>query len=121
MSGITKYAVSCSICGKAHPISKMVSFYGKLLCPRCLNVETFTCACCGNYVARSEIATYDGDDIEICQACFDEHFTRCESCGLLLRQSDAHWHFRDGYERPYCDFCFREARGGDQNENTDHF
>lgn len=42
---------------------------------------------------------------------FDKLFTRCDACGLLLRQSEAQWHMLDGYERPYCDECYLETWG----------
>lgn len=107
---------ACAICGKAYPLTEMVNFCGRLLCPHCLDTETFICACCGKCVARSEISANDGDDVEICQSCFDKHFTRCDVCGQLLPQSDAHWLFKAGYEHPYCDACFRHV----QHENTYH-
>lgn len=28
--------------------------------------------------AADEVATYDDDNVEICQTCYDEHYTRCE-------------------------------------------
>lgn len=101
----------CAICGKKHLISEMKEFCGELCCLSCLCANTFVCGCCHKRVARSEIATYDGDDIELCQDCFDKLFTRCEACGLLLRQSEARWHMLDGYERPYCDECYLETWG----------
>lgn len=107
----TESTAVCACCGKICPRSRMSGFQGVWFCSHCLDAETFVCACCGQHVARSEIATYDGDDTEICQTCFDEHYTRCDACGLLLRQPDAHWLFVDGYERPYCDVCFQEKQG----------
>lgn len=83
--------------------------------------ETFVCDCCHNRVARSEIATYDGDETEICQDCFDKHFVRCEACGLLLRQRQARWHTAGSHERPYCAVCFQEKWGGIHNQNRNHF
>ena len=79
----------CELCGKEHPVSDMGDFFGKLLCSNCLQAETFVCSCCHTRMPRSEVATYDDDTVEICQTCYDEHYTRCEGCGLLLRQPDA--------------------------------
>ncbi len=110
MPGRTKGTAVCACCGKLYPRSKLSGFQGVWFCSRCLDDETFVCSCCGQRVAYSENAAADGDGTEICQTCFDKHFTRCEACGLLLRQSDAHWRFVDGYERPYCDACIREKR-----------
>lgn len=56
--------------------------------------------------ARSQHLIATG--VEICQTCYDEHYTRCDACGLLLRQDKAHWRTKDGYEHPYCDDCIRE-------------
>ena len=90
----------CELCGKEYPASEMEDFFGKLLCSRCLAEETFVCACCHTRMPRSEVATYDDDTVEICQTCYDEHYTRCEGCGLLLRQPDANWLSVGGYYRP---------------------
>ena len=73
----------CELCDKEHPVSDMEDFFGKLLCSNCLQAETFVCSCCHALMPRSEIATYDDDVVEICQTCYDEHYTRCEGCGLL--------------------------------------
>ena len=101
----------CELCGKEHLRSEMEAIFGKLVCSHCLNAETFECSCCHVRTPRSEIATYDGDEIEVCQTCFDEHYTRCEGCGLLLRQPpDANWLSVGGYYRPYCDGCCDERK-----------
>lgn len=114
MSEATETA-ACAVCGEVYPISEMGGFCGKLLCPRCL-----ICSCCGSRVARSEAAACGDDRIEICQSCFDERFTRCDVCGLLLQQSDAHWRFRGGYERPYCGRCLRKVWGGAPDRSINH-
>lgn len=101
----------CAICCKAHSVSEMSKFCGKLLCPSCLTAYTFVCACCRKRVPYSEIATWDDDDIQLCQDCYDQHFTRCDACGLLLNQKDARWRMLGGYERPYCDECYLERWG----------
>ncbi len=100
----------CACCGKIYPRSKMSGSQGVWFCSGCLEAETFVCSICGQHVARSESATYDGDGVEVCQSCYDEHFTRCDACGLLLRQSDAHWRFAGGYERPFCDACIQKRQ-----------
>lgn len=102
--------VFCGLCGKEHPRSEMGAIFGKLVCSHCLNAETFECSSCHVRSPRSEIATYDGDEIEICQICFDKHYTRCEGCGLLLRQPDANLLSVGGYYRPYCDGCCDERK-----------
>lgn len=106
----------CELCGKEHPVSDMEDFFGKLLCSNCLQAETFVCSCCHALMPRSEIATYDDDVVEICQTCFDEHYTRCEGCGLLLHQPDVNWLFVGGYYRPYCDSCYEERKNRSNNQ-----
>ena len=106
----------CELCGKEYPASEMEDFFGKLLCSRCLAEETFVCACCHTRMPRSEVATYDDDTVEICQTCYDEHYTRCEGCGLLLHQPDVNWLFVGGYYRPYCDSCYEERKNRSNNQ-----
>lgn len=112
MHNTIKSTAVCAICGKVHPVSKMGEFCGKRFCPHCLSVETFICACCRRRMPRSEIAARDSDNAVICQDCFDNYFTRCDACGLLIRQPEAHWCMVGGYERPYCSTCLRKMRGG---------
>jgi len=106
----------CELCGTEHPVSEMEDFFGKLLCSNCLQAETFVCSCCHTRMPRSEVATYDDDTVEICQTCYDEHYTRCEGCGLLLRQPDANWLSAGGYYRPYCDSCYNERQNRSNNQ-----
>ena len=106
----------CELCGKEYPASEMEDFFGKLLCSRCLAEETFVCACRHTRMPRSEVATYDDDAVEICQTCYDEHYTHCEGCGLLLRQPDANWLSVGGYYRPYCEVCYNERQNRSKNQ-----
>lgn len=106
----------CELCGKEHPVSDMEDFFGKLLCSNCLQAETFVCSCCHALMPRSEVATYDDDAVEICQTCYDEHYTHCEGCGLLLRQPDANWLSVGGYYRPYCEVCYNERQNRSKNQ-----
>lgn len=108
MAGEREKSYMCAFCGRWYRESDLTDYCGYRVCWGCLRAETFECEECGKRVPRSEVATFDCDGVEICQTCYDEHYTRCDACGLLLRQDEAHWRTKDGYERPYCNDCIRK-------------
>lgn len=43
----------------------------------------FACACCGERV-YSEKGGWETEDGEVCEVCYEKHYTECKECGLIV-------------------------------------
>ena len=70
------------------------------VCPECLSDYT-CCEECGVYV-RNDCARYvDGEDIYVCDSCFDDGFRQCDGCGEFYRANN----MIERAERMLCHNC----------------
>lgn len=76
--------------------------------------NTYRCYDCGHEITGDE--TRFAYDEPYCESCFDDRFTYCCRCDMLLRRDDVHWD-HDG--DPFCDACWEENNDDDSPENPE--
>ena len=92
--------LACSSCGEFHDTDALTPFGDSLLCPTCLERETFVCNECGE---RFHVTDDHGDEhIHICRSCRDCYYT-CTHCGRLVHEDDAC--YPTDSDDVYCDNC----------------
>jgi len=76
--------------------------------------NTYRCFDCGQEISGDE--TRFAYDEPYCESCFDDRFTYCCRCDMLLRRDDVHW---DNDGDPFCDACWEENNDDDSPENPE--
>jgi hypothetical protein len=76
--------VRCADCG-ARIVNEDDEYYvnGETYCHNCVSY----CDCCENY-HRGGSHYIDGNDIDVCDYCYDEYYSRCEHCGTAYHIDD---------------------------------
>lgn len=97
----------CGKCG-ATP-SKLTEVDGKLWCNNCLGDHFFSCYHCRKWNPhKSKWSIRDSagyGTIIVCEACFKEHFVKCDCCGYGCRKSAARF-YENQPHRYYCKHCY---------------
>lgn len=58
--------------------------------------------------ANAAVTVYGADsDLTLCQHCYDNYYTTCESCGCTLDYDDAYYLDNDT-DYPYCRHCYQQ-------------
>ena len=71
--------LACTSCGELHDADALTPFGDDLLCPTCLERETFVCYECQERFSRNEDC---GDEsIHLCGSCRDAYYYACSRCG----------------------------------------
>lgn len=81
----------------------MVDGYRQLICGDCY-YDLHTCSSCGRQSAEPLPHTVQGGDL-ICEACMDNYFSYCSTCGALVPNGEG---IEDG-ENFYCADCHEPA------------
>jgi hypothetical protein len=95
----------CEECGAYLGGTTTHIFDERVMCADCFHRLTTVCDCCSDRIWCSDAE--GNDHITLCHYCYDNQFTTCESCGLLIRTDEAHY---DDSDYPYCDACYREYK-----------
>ena len=101
--------VICHTCGDISPKEETVELGGKYLCSECIDHETFICDKCDTRFWNDDNA---GDyDTRLCQTCYDNHYTRCGDCGIVIRNDSVY--YAEGSENEvYCYYCYVAPQNG---------
>ena len=94
-------ATSCSKCGITGNRASFKDFEGADWCESCLHVHTSFCEECRERILRTKHC--GAKNIFICEACYVEKYTPCESCYKVIHLDHVHMcEAEGGY---YCDCC----------------
>lgn len=98
----TENALVCSACLNEFDADDGIYFDDQDLCPDCADELTGICSCCGERVWLEDNA---GDaNTVLCQRCYENHYTTCESCGAIIHFNDAYR--TDDDDGDYCWECY---------------
>lgn len=94
-------SIVCSACG-AEIISEDDYFEveGQVLCEGCYDSNTLVCDCCGERIMAAN--AHRDDYIDICNTCFNDHYSRCNNCDRLIHDDNVCY----CGDTPYCDDCY---------------
>ena len=92
---------ACENCGETHPLSERYEFESHFYCTRCLSEVTVVCSHCDTRIWAG--ANAGNVDTPLCESCYGRHYTTCEHCGALIRNTEAL--YDDDDDGPYCRDC----------------
>ena len=96
----------CEYCGKMMREDEIQAFQGVIMCKDCLEEKTVICTWCNNRIWNED--NYGNGSVDLCQTCYDSHYTNCERCGRLIHYDDAMYLEDDG--DPYCESCYESEQ-----------
>ena len=94
--------VQCADCGRETLLSDCNLTVDGYVCDDCLD-DYATCPHCGKKYHVDNMTWVDED--YVCDDCLNNFYTRCDDCGVLMRNEDAYRVYRDGNEQDVCYGC----------------
>ncbi|WP_087064317.1 zinc-binding protein [Intestinibacillus massiliensis] len=99
----------CTHCGEKHPRSECFRVGEDELCLSCAGMLTILCDECQTRIYRED--NQGGANNVVCPACFERYFTRCDSCGAIIRNESAYHPDWDG--QTLCEECYNDLEGSE--------
>lgn len=93
----------CSVCGRSFEEHELTEFDGRLFCDDCLDEQTVLCYDCDERIYRPQ--NEGTSEHPLCRGCYDDEYTYCQRCGVLLHHDDAYC-YGDDDDTPYCLSCY---------------
>ena len=113
----------CEVCGE-YTIENLtyITDIDKHVCLGCYHSDDLTCFqcnCCGAHFSWNEFAVAANGWV-LCDACHEESFSRCESCGTLINlDTEAFYLEEDDF--PYCERCISSGSPSSQYASSHHY
>ncbi len=82
------------------------TFEGISFCKDCFEQQTVICDHCRERIWRENAE--GNNDTVLCPRCYDNYYTHCDDCGVLISNDEACW--EDGEDIPYCERCFEQMQ-----------
>ncbi len=107
----------CHTCGNLFWRRELTAVEDSEYCPKCLGKRFVRCAACEEYEERDRARYSDVRERDYCLECFSEYVEFCRSCDIEIDGDNCS---RNDNGDGFCDDCFQDEDGSDQDYIQEH-